>query len=416
MSTNGSAVRIVIAGGGYAGLGTALHLNRQMGRSGLIKITLIDLNDKHEQVTRIHEAAAGRVHHGEVYIPFSRLLRGKNIEFKQAKITGFDFEKKVVKTDKGEVPYDKLVVAMGSTTNFFGIPGLQENSFELKTVEDARRIRRHINEMFKKAKETNDPEARKALLTFVVGGAGFTGVETAGELADWLPKLCKKYGISEDEVRLINIEAAPSILPGNPECLPEYTHKILEKMGVEVMTNAAAVGATPDYLELKDGIKIPTKTIIWTGGVRGHKIYEEAGLPVNRGGRIEVNEYSEVKGLKDVYAIGDASAHLDPATGRVVAPTAQYALQQADTLAHNLKVEITGKGHKEPHKPFNRGEACSIGYEEATAAMGKRKFTGVLAHLFKELIGMHYIFEIGGIPLVLEEIFGAGRRRERAVD
>lgn len=261
-------IQVVILGAGYGGLYAALKLEHLLKKRKDWEILLVDQNDYHQLKTELHEAAAERKTFEAITIPFRNLLKHKRINFMQARATHIDFAKKTVMTTQGKVKYDRLVIALGSETEFFGVPGLEEHAFTLASMDDAQRIRSHIQKMFMQSANEADEKVRQTALTFVVGGGGFTGVELATELADYIAKLAKEVDIGKDEPRLIIVEAGGSILPGFDVKLVNRAFRVLKSRGTKLLLKTPVVAFDGNTIQLKTNREIQTKTLIWTGGVR----------------------------------------------------------------------------------------------------------------------------------------------------
>jgi NADH dehydrogenase len=392
-------MQVVILGAGYGGLYTALKLERLLKRRKDWEILLIDQNDYHQLKTELHEVAAERKTFEAVTIPFKTLLRHKQINFMRAEATHIDFDHKTVTTTQGNVNYDKLVIALGSETEFFGVPGLREHAFTLASISDAQRIRGHIRKMFvQSAKETNE-KVRQTILTFAVGGGGFTGVELATELADYIARLAEETNIGKDEPRLIVVEAGGSILPGFDVKLANRAFRVLESRGVRLMLKTPVVAFDGNTIRLKTNEEIQTKTLIWTGGVRANALVANSGLKCGPRGRVVVNPFSESVDYAGVYLVGDNSLVLDSATGRPLAPTAQLALQQAETVAFNICAELTGKRRKR-FLPRVVGQFVSLGRHDAVGWVWKFRISGFPAWFLKRLSVLRYLYSVGGLRLM----------------
>ena len=208
--------RIVVLGGGYAGVEAVKVLHKSFKRDRSVEITLVDRNPFHTLMTELHEVAGGRVEPESVQISFEKIFGGRRVNRVVDRIRTIDFAAKKLVSDRAEYPYDYLVIGAGGEPEFFGIPGIKEFAFTLWSFEDALRIRRHVEDMFRLAAAEPDAKRRAEYLTFVVAGAGFTGIELAGELKDWRPVLCRQHHIRESEVRIVVIEALDTVLPTMP--------------------------------------------------------------------------------------------------------------------------------------------------------------------------------------------------------
>lgn len=267
----------------------------------------------------------------------------------------------------------------------------------IRSINSVNLIREHIEYQFAKFKQ--EPH-RREYLTFVVGGAGFTGIEFVAELADRIPRLCKKFDVDPSWTKIYSIEAAPTILPGFDQDLVEYARQSLEESGVEFIIGTPIQECFSDSVVLATGEEIKTTSVIWTGGIRGNSLLEKAGFEVSRG-RIQVDPYLRVPGHDHVYVVGDCSIVTNP-EGRPYPPTAQIAMQQGYNCAHNLVATIRNETLRE-FKFENKGVVASLGKRNAIGVVGKRKFKGFKASVLKRLIDIRYLYIIGGIPLVLRK-------------
>jgi len=385
--------RIVIVGAGYAGVEAALALNK-MKKKDSVDITLIDKNDYHTLLTEIHEVAGNRVSEEAVRIPLDRIFKFTDVNVVCDKIEKFDFENNKVASDKHEYHYDYLVLAMGSKPNFYNIAGLEEYAFTLWSFEDAIRIREHIKKCFILAAQEKDEQERKKLLTFVVGGAGFTGVEMIGELAYWTRDLAKKHNIDRKEVRLIILDVLPRILNILDEKISEKSQRFLEKkLGVEVMLNTGVKEVTPDGLSTGDSF-INTKTLIWAAGIRASSDVDKMDFDtVNHSKRLKVDEFCRTK-YENVYAIGDISGLVDE-KGTPYPAMVENALQTADGAAKNIMNSIRGKELEKVEVKMH-GIMVSIGNYFAVSDIMGRKLPVWLSIIMKFFVNMHYLWEITG--------------------
>ena len=227
-------INILIIGGGYAGIEAAKKLHKYFRRNPDVEITLIDQNPFHGLITELHEVAGYRVEEESVKVPIKHILQYTKVKFIKARVERVEPEKKLAILDNQSISYDYLVIATGSEPTSFGIPGIDDHGFSLWSLEDAVKIKAQIINMFTQAKIEKDPEKRKQLLTFVVGGGGFTGIEMAGELIQWMRFLPREYGISKKEVKIIVVEALPRILPTLKENLSRKAHAFLQKNAYKI--------------------------------------------------------------------------------------------------------------------------------------------------------------------------------------
>lgn len=394
-----SLPKIVILGAGYGGIVTAIDLQKQLGFNEA-EVTLVNNNDYHYITTQLHEPAAGTLHHDKTRVAIDDLIDTNKIDFIKDVVTKIHpNERKVsLQNRKTDLEYDYLIVGLGSAPATFGIEGLLENSMVIRNINSVRMIRQHIEYMF--SLYHNEPE-REDYLTIVVGGAGFTGIEFVGELADRIPELCQEYDIPREKVRLINIEAAPSALPGFDKELVDYAVATLEKKGVEFMIGTPIKACHEDGVVVGDDEeKIKAATVVWTGGVTGNPLVEEAGFEVQRG-RVAVDEYLRAPHYDNVFVVGDSSLIFND-EGRPFPPTAQLATQQGQNLAKNL-IALIRDGQLTPFKFESKGTVASLGKGEAIGIVGNRKLFGWTAAQMKKLIDIRYLFIIGGLSLALRK-------------
>lgn len=393
-----SLAKILILGGGYGGMMTAVTLQKKLNYNEA-DVTLVNENSYHYFTTELHMPAAGTLHHDRVRVPISSLIDENKIKFVQGRVTAIHLQKKQVELQDGTtLAYDYLVIALGSAPETFGIPGLLEYSYGIRDINSVRLIRQHIEYMF--AKYTMEPE-RQEYLTFVVGGAGFTGIEFVGELAERLPKLCREYDVDPQLVKLYNIEAAPSALPGFDPELVEYAMERLEQKGVTFLINTPIKECTPDGVILADDRKILAGTVVWTGGVRGNKLVEDSGIETMRG-RVKVDEYLRAPGHDNVFVIGDSSLIFNEEDNRPYPPTAQMATQQGQQLAENL-VALLRNGNMKKFAYTWRGTIASLGKSDAIGVLKKGKLKGGSAMFMKKVVDNRYLFMVGGLGLLLRK-------------
>ncbi|WP_281883558.1 NAD(P)/FAD-dependent oxidoreductase [Paenibacillus sp. YYML68] len=384
---------ILILGGGYGGLLSALTARKYLSAEEAT-ITVVNRVPFHQIVTELHRLAVGNLKEQAVALPLEKLLRGKDIDLRIDTVEriGLD-EKKVLLKSGITYDYDMLVVALGSETAFFGIPGLAENSFTLKSVEDANKIRAHVEARIVEYAKTKN----KADATFVVGGGGLTGIELVGELADMLPGLCRKNGVDFNDVSLYTVEAGPSILLGFPAEHIERAQTSLEKRGVKFLTGVAITEMTETTVSLKDGSTIETNTLVWTGGVQGNALVANCGIEVNRG-RATVTEFLQSTSHSDVYVAGDSAVVMMPEGGRPYPPTAQLAWQMGETIGYNMFAQLKG-APMQSFAPVFSGTLASLGRKDGIATIGanQTRLKGLPASLMKEASNVRYLSHINGL-------------------
>ena len=388
--------KVLIVGAGYAGIAAALHLNRKGKKD--VEVTIIDKNPYHTLLTELHEVAGNRQHEDSVRLPLAEIFRDTRVKVVTDTIHKFDFDAKVFAGDVGSYGYDYAILALGSSPAFYGIPGMQENAYTLWSFEDAVKIRDHIKECFSKAAKAKDAAERARLLTFVVGGAGFTGVEMIGELAHWVKPLCRAHGIARKEVRLVLVDMLKRVLPNLDETNSAKAHRYMEKkLGIEIQLETAISEMKPDRAIFKQGEKageLPTATMIWCAGVGASESLREAALDTVGGAkRVQVDDFCFV-GREDVYAVGD-SGGLCGENRRPYAAMVENALQTAEGAAANILRHIHGKKPEKVEVKFHGTMVCIGNYFGVSEIMGKR-LPSWLSLLMKYMVNVHYLFTIMG--------------------
>jgi NADH:ubiquinone reductase (H+-translocating) len=388
--------RIVILGAGYGGIVTAIGLQKELNYNEA-DVTLVNKHDYHFITTHLHMPAAGTDNPENARIEISKLIDEFKIDFVKSTVVQIrPYDKKIILEDS-TLSYDYLVIGLGGEPETFGIPGIKEYALNIRSINSVRLIREHIEYQFARFKQ--EPH-RTDFLTFVVGGAGFTGIEFVGELADRIPELCREFDVDPALVKIYNIEAAPTALPGFDADLVEYAMQVLAKKGVTFKIATAIKEVTVDGVVLSDGEVIRSSTVVWTGGIRGNRMVEEAGFDTKRG-RIVVDSALRTKDFENVYVVGDCSIVLNE-EGQPYPPTAQIATQQGEIAAYNLVAAIRNT----PMKDFafiNRGIIASLGKGEAIGVVGTRKLKGFIAAMLKKVVEIRYLYKIGGIPLVIKK-------------
>ncbi|WP_221566641.1 NAD(P)/FAD-dependent oxidoreductase [Alkalihalobacillus sp. TS-13] len=392
-----SRPKIVILGAGYGGIMTATRLTKELGMNEA-EITLVNKHNYHYQTTWLHEPAAGTLHHDRTRMPIKDVIDTNRINFVQDTVVSIDDNAKTVKLENGELTYDYLVIGLGFESETFGIPGVKDYAFNIRSVNTVRKIREHTEYLF--ASYNNEPNPSDSMLTIVVAGAGFTGIEFIGEMADRIPELCAEFDVPREKVRLICAEAAPTVLPGFDEELVEYAVNLLESKGVEFMLGTPIKEVTEDGVVLEEE-EIKADTIVWTTGIRGNSIVENSGFETMRG-RIKVEGDLRAPGKDHVFIVGDCALIINEEINRPFPPTAQIAIQQAFTVARNLKALING-GKTETFVPEIKGTVASLGKGEAIGKVGNKKLYGATAAAMKKIIDNRYLFLLGGVPLVVKK-------------
>lgn len=419
--------KILILGAGFGGIYTAINLSRRLKKREDIEITLVDGNKFHLFKPMLHEVATGSVDPTHIIQPIRTVMKGRHFSFvegfvqrmdlkarhalvctecgscakvKEMNLGEFDISGKVFKPlKKKDLHYDYLVLAVGGQPNFYNIPGVTENAFPLYSLEDAVKIREHISRAFEIADHLEDPELRKRVLTFVVAGAGPTGIEFITELHDWVFQtlLGTFENIREEDPRLILVEAGPDILPFSAENIRRDAREAMKGMSIEIMTKSPVLELAKNYVKVggDNPQLIFSNTLVWAAGVKGNELLDGLSLEKDRIGRIKVDEFLGVIGHPGVYAIGDCASFQSEGMPQPLPQTGQVAVQEAACLVENIVRDIEGR----PKKPFRykeMGSMVSLGERSAVSNIfgfiGLSGLMGWLSWKFvylRHLMGIH---------------------------
>lgn len=374
-STN-TKPRLVIIGGGFAGLNLAKSIDKDKW-----DVTLVDRHNYHSFPPLFYQVASSGLESSSISFPFRREIRSrrvKGVHYRFGDVREIDCGRKEIHTQFETIAYDSLVIAAGTTNNFFNIPDLKKHVYTLKSVSQAIRCRNEVLDRLERAAIARDPAEKARLLTFVVVGGGPTGVEIAGALGEMKRYVVpREYpGISRDEVRVVLVEGTDSLLRTMSARSGKDARKALEQLMVEVQLGKTMESYDKGVVSFTDGTAIRTETVIWTAGVTGES-FTLSGTDVKPGpgNRWIVDEYNRVEGLEDVYALGDISLHVSEEYPRGCPQLAQVAIQQARTLGRNLN---TGRFDK-PFKYKDKGSMATIGRNRAVVDIGKTHFSGWFA-------------------------------------
>lgn len=371
---------ILILGGGFGGISALQRLEKTLKG---VKITIVSEDNFFLFTPMLPEMASGTIHPSDISIPIRKLC--KNAEFVQAKVSAIDLKNSLVaitRTFDGKVRilnYDYLVVAMGGTTNFFGNKRIQNNSFTMKTIQDAIAIKNHLLHMLEIADGEENHEIQKKLLTVVVVGAGFAGVETIGELNDFVRESASHYykNINPENIRMILVSGSAGILPELDPVLSKKAMISLEGAGIRIITKTKAVDAGEEYVFLGNGETIQCATLIWTAGLTVDPVVASMDCE-HKSGRITVNEFLQVHGHSRVFALGDCAAIRDSKTDGFYPPTAQHALREGRTVAHNITAIMHGT-EKRRLNFESKGMMAIIGRRNGIAMITGYRLSGTLA-------------------------------------
>ncbi len=397
--------RILVIGAGYAGILTAKKLAKKFKKDDTVTITIIDKNPFHTMLTELHEVAANRVDEDSIKISLKKVFAGRKVNVVMDTVKSIDFKNHNVIGENSEYGYEYLVVAAGSKPTFFGVPGAEEYTFKLWSYDDAVVLKDHIHNCFRKAASETNINKKKKLLSFYVIGAGFTGVEMVGELAEYVPFLCEKYEIDRELVELVNVDVLQRAVPILPEKLSAKVEARLEKMGVKVMLNSGVCAVGEDFIEVKKNsqcTRYDAGTVIWTAGIEGSDITNEAAKnleSVNRG-RIKTDSYLRSVTDEKVYVVGDNMFYIPEGEERPVPQMVENCEHSAATCANNIYCAITGKGKMEEYKPSFHGVMVCVGGRYGVARVGLPNFMFNLPSFFamfaKHFINIVYFIQVLG--------------------
>lgn len=374
--------RILILGGGFGGVYTAMELERRLGRQAQVEVGLVSKENYLVFQPMLPEVISGSIGLLDTITPIRRLCPRTNLYTRT--IESIDLTRRRVTAAAGfgsrpcALPYDHLVIALGNVTSFAGQPGLAEHALPFKYLGDALALRNHVIHVLEEADIERDPEVRRALLTFVVAGGGFSGVEAVAELNDFVRAGARSFRhLKPGEIRVVLVHAGPLILPELPQSLARFAQRLLVKRGVEIRLDTRLRGATADAALLADGDRIPTRTLVSTVPSGPNPLV--GALPVEkRNGRVLVDPHLAVPGYPGVWALGDCAWVVDAKTGQPNPPTAQHAIRQAACLAENLVATMRGAARRAfSFKAL--GKMGALGRRSAVAEILGIRLSGFLA-------------------------------------
>jgi NADH dehydrogenase len=388
------STRILILGSGFAGIEVLKRLQRKFRKKSNIDITLVSRDNFLLFTPMLHEVSSGMIEIRHIVTPIRTFCKKAN--FYEANVQSIDLQnKKVVITheigkqseptsyDQHALEYDYLVIALGSETNFFGMEDIERHSFTMKTIDDAIVLRNHIINILEQASlEQENRDLRKSLLTFVVVGGGFGGIETVGELNDFVKETVRQFykNIFMTDIKIILVNSHDKILPEVGEELGEFALQKLKENGVQFIMNTHVKGATTSTAKLDNGTVIATYTLVWTAGVGPSEVIANLPCDHDKHHRIVCNNYLELSRYEgEVYALGDCASITDPHTGKPYPPTAQHAIRQGKVAAKNLISSIEGKRKKQKFDYKTKGMMAEIGKRTGVAIILGMKIHGFIA-------------------------------------
>jgi NADH dehydrogenase len=377
--------RIVIAGGGFAGLYAAMHFDKRLARRADVDVTLISRENFILFTPMLHEVAAGDLYPGDIVNPLRRILRHVNVV--EAEVDRIDLTTKKIRCRAGvqdmelEFEFDHLLLTIGSETNFFDMQGVRDWSVTMKSLSDAALLRNRMVALLEEASLQNDEATRRELLTFVTAGGGFAGVETIGAVNDFVRETVKFYpSLREETVRVVVVHPGKFLLPELGEELGRYAERKLRDRKVEVIKGPRVANYDGAVVTLSDGTSIPAATLIWTAGVKPSPVISSLPCQKERG-RLLVSEYLAVTGVPGLWAAGDCAAVPILNTENFHPPTAQHGLREGVVVAKNIEATILD-GSLKPFRYKMLGQLASIGHHTGVAMMFGIKFSGFIAWWF----------------------------------
>jgi NADH dehydrogenase len=374
--------KIVIVGGGFGGLYTALELEKTFAGNPDVDITLVNRENFFLFTPMLHEVAAGDLDLTNIVNPARKLL--KRVAFFEGEVQEIDLQERRVVISHGfdghshEVRFDQIVLALGSTTRYFGLPGVEENALTMKSLTDAVKLRNRLIAILEAADTESSIEVRRQLLSVVVAGAGFAGVETLASINDFLRKSLRFYpNLSPEYLSLTLVHPGDVILAELSPSLGEYAQRKLEERGIQVLAHSRVNSYDGNVIELADGRQIPAKTLLWTAGTMPHPLVE--ALPCSKDhGRLKVTAELAVPDWPGVWAVGDCAQVPDLSNGGFCPPTAQHGLRQGKVAAHNIRAYAQGGEFKSFH--FKTiGQLATIGHRAGVASVFGINISGFLA-------------------------------------
>ncbi len=400
-----TTTRIVILGGGFAGMKTAECLEQELRRNPAVSISLVSETNALLFTPMLAEVAGSSLEPSHISTPLRTSLH--RTEFIRGRVASVDLVNKrvVLEPSPGEVgqreiAYAHVVLALGAVSNYLGLTNIQQRAFDFKSLIDAIHIRNRVIEMFERADREKDAAARKSLLTFVIAGGGFAGVELAGALNDFARGILADYpNLNNDDVRVVLVHSRERILPELSASLANYAQQRMAVRGVEFRLNTRLADARAGRVLLSEG-EIPAETLVWTAGTAPNPLVKSLGLETDKRGAVLVDRMLGVPGHTGIWALGDCAAVVDAKNGKPCPPTAQFALREAAALARNIRRSIEGR----PARGFHfdsLGALCVVGYQTACAELSvpfarskSVRFSGLLAWLMWRAI---YLGKLPGL-------------------
>jgi NADH dehydrogenase len=398
--------KIVIAGGGFAGLYAAMHLDRTVARRREAEVVLISRENFIVFTPMLHEVAAGDLQPSDIVNPLRRILR--HVKVVAAEVDAIDLRARTVSCVGGignvrrEFGFDHLLLTLGAETNFFDTAGVRDWAATMKSLGDAALLHNSMVALLETAALQEDASARRPLLTFVIAGGGFAGVETTGAVNDFVHEAALYYpSVAQADIRVVLIHPESFLLPELGETLGRYAERKLRERNVDVVTGVRVTSYDGSLVTLSDGTAIPAATLIWTAGVKPSAVIASLPCETERG-RVRVDEHLAVPGVTGLWAAGDCAAVPDVTTGRLCPPTAQHGSRQGVAAAKNIEAAIVGRALK-PFRYRAMGLLASIGRHTGVAMMFGVTFSGFIAWCLWRTV---YLAKLPGLAKKLRVMLG----------
>jgi NADH dehydrogenase len=406
--------RVIVIGGGYAGVTLAVRLGRALRerRDLSAEVILVEPNPCQQALSELDLVAVGpeRPEFCELWLP--AVLKDLPVKTCFNRVTEMDLERNLMRTEDGhEVSYWRAVVCTGAVPSLPPVPGLAEHAITMWSVADAQKLQGRIHDQFRLAARMPDADKRREALSFTVCGGGATGVEIVGTLGQLLPKRAAEKGLDRDDLRIHLVEGRPSILFDLEASQRDKAVRRFEKLGVELVTGSMVSRVSESAVILEDGREVPSSVLVWCGGANADPLAGTWGFEKDNSGRLIAQPDLKAAGHDDVYLLGDVAAFRDPKSNRTLPMLAQFAIREAEHTTGNLVRELEGK-QTEPFHPHQHGEFVSVGPSWGIGWAGRFRLAGIPAIIMKRLTYVLYWWQVGGLRLAFErgwELLRMGR-------